>query len=155
VSIAESIHLSKENSLCDKILSEVNTKFNEWLNKELADRGWNQSDLANRAGLGRGTISNIMNHSRKPGTDICVAIAHALNIPPEIVFRAASILPPIPERTARHEQLNALYDQLTPENQARIEAYIQLELETQRRQEADRLRRERGTGPLKPRPGSA
>lgn len=53
-----------------------------------------QSELARLAKLGRGTISNIMSGNRQVGQDTISAIARALKLPPETVFRAAGILPP-------------------------------------------------------------
>lgn len=57
-------------------------------------KGWSQSDLARASGLNRQVISSYINLRRtNPEPDALVAIAHALNIPPEEVFRIAGILP--------------------------------------------------------------
>jgi transcriptional regulator with XRE-family HTH domain len=69
-------------------------RFSEWLLQELKTRGLTQSDLARSAKLGSGTLSNIMSGNRKVGQDTLAKIAFALRIPPEVVFRAAGLLPP-------------------------------------------------------------
>lgn len=69
-------------------------RFSEWLLKELKDRDMTQADLSRIAGLGSGTISNIMIGNRKVGQDTLAKIAHALKLPPDLVFEKAGILPP-------------------------------------------------------------
>jgi transcriptional regulator with XRE-family HTH domain len=77
---------------CDKMFSME--RFSDWLLKELAIRKLNQSQLATVAGLGSGTISNIMNGNRKVGQNTLIKIAEALKLPPETVFEAAHIYKP-------------------------------------------------------------
>jgi len=76
-------------------------------------RGWNNSELARRAGIGPSGISMIINEQRAPGVDFCRAVARALGLPPETVFRQAGLLPPDPnsEIPARRELLH-LFEQL-------------------------------------------
>ena len=69
------------------------TDFREWLQNELNSRGWAQIELTRRGGISSGAISKLMSGERKPGPDMCNAIATALNLPPEDVFRAAGLLP--------------------------------------------------------------
>lgn len=73
--------------------------FSNWLLAELKSRDMSQSDLAHIAKLGSGTISNIMTGNRKVGQDTLTKIAHALKLPPDLVFEKAGILPPKPEVT--------------------------------------------------------
>lgn len=79
--------------------------FPNWLLKELKDRDMSQSDLARLANLGSGTISNIMNGSRKVGQDTLTKIAQALRLPPELVFEKAGVLPPKTELPPKHREL--------------------------------------------------
>jgi len=67
--------------------------FSDWLLNELKKQNMTQSDLARVAKLGRGTISNIMNGTRSVGKDTLTKISKGLRLPPEIVFRAAGLLP--------------------------------------------------------------
>jgi transcriptional regulator with XRE-family HTH domain len=68
--------------------------FSDWLLKELKNRNISQSDLARIAGLGSGTISNIMSGNRKVGQDTLNKIANGLRLPPELVYEKAGLLPP-------------------------------------------------------------
>ena len=68
-------------------------RFSDWLLNELKSRDMSQSDLARSAGLGSGTISNIMSGNRKVGQDTLTAIARALRLPPALVFEKAGLLP--------------------------------------------------------------
>ncbi len=91
--------------------------FGDWLENEMNNRGWRPVDLANKARISRGSLSNIINDLRRPGPDICRAIANALQVPPEKVFRQAGLLPPKPETDERLEKAMHLFQQLSPEKQ--------------------------------------
>ena len=67
--------------------------FAEWLSNELELRGWSQADLARAADVPRGSINNLLTNMRKPGPDLCTAMAQAFNYPPDMVFRKAGLLP--------------------------------------------------------------
>lgn len=67
--------------------------FTNWLEEELQKREWKPAYLAHKAGISRGALSNILSGLRRPGHEVLNAIAQALSIPPEIVFRQAGILP--------------------------------------------------------------
>lgn len=71
----------------------MKNEFNTWLTNELKRREWKPADLAHRAGLGSGSLSNILSGNRRPGPDICVAIATAMGEDPVNVFRQAGLLP--------------------------------------------------------------
>jgi len=77
----------------------------EFLEAELKKRGWKQADLARASNLDSAVVSNIINGRRRMGEETGKAIAHALQLPPEQVFRAAGLLPPIPPK---HSQINEL-----------------------------------------------
>ena len=66
--------------------------FSDWLFSQMQAKGWSQSDLARHAGVTRTAISDVLSGRRKAGNELCTAIALALQIPPEEVFRAAGIL---------------------------------------------------------------
>lgn len=71
--------------------------FVEWLDEELRGRRWKRADLARATGMTSSTMTRIFNGERKPGPDLCNAIADALDLPPETVFRKAGLLPELPE----------------------------------------------------------
>jgi len=99
--------------------------FSDWLIAEMNKRGWSQADLAREAGLNRQVISTYVNRQReKPDSNVLIAIARAFNLPPEIVFRRAGLLPPKPPDTEYGEELLYLLSQLSPQEQAEILDYI-------------------------------
>ena len=69
--------------------------FAEWIDLELNKRNWNRADLARKSGMSESSISHIYTGRRNPGSELCAAIAHAFDLPPEVVFRAAGLLPPV------------------------------------------------------------
>jgi transcriptional regulator with XRE-family HTH domain len=87
--------------------------FSDWLLKELNARNMSQSDLARVAGLGSGTISNIVSGNRKVGQETLDKIARALRLPPEAVFRAAGLLPPNKDLDPWVEQQKEIISKLT------------------------------------------
>lgn len=72
--------------------------FVNWLEKELENRQWTRSKLAKIAGISASSLSHIYTGKRMPGSDVCRAIADALKISPDIVYREAGLLDPIPEQ---------------------------------------------------------
>jgi transcriptional regulator with XRE-family HTH domain len=60
--------------------------FIEWLDRELAERGWNDHQLAYHAGISHSVISKAR-RGTAPRWDACAAIAGALNIPADLVCR--------------------------------------------------------------------
>lgn len=79
--------------------------FGEWLQTELDNRNWKQADLSRATGLDTAVISNLRNGKRGPGEDTCTAIATAFHLPPEVVFRAAGLLPDLPTPRALYEEI--------------------------------------------------
>ena len=92
----------------------MNTSFSEWLMEELKKREMSSADLSRQAGISKGAISHIVNSNRKPGTDMCLGISRAFNLPPEEVYRKAGLLPPVSEETAKANELTYLASQLPP-----------------------------------------
>jgi len=93
-----------------------NIDFVEWLNKEIEQRFWRPADLAKAANLYPSTIAKVLARDRQPGPEVCLAIAKALKMPPEEVFRQANLLPPLPEN-ATLKQINEAAARLTAEDQ--------------------------------------
>ncbi|MBE7468421.1 MAG: hypothetical protein DPW09_22050 [Anaerolineae bacterium] len=89
--------------------------FTEWIEVQLRERNWNTAELAKRAKINSGTLSNVLNRTRRPGPEVCLAIARALNYSPEIVFRQAGLLPPAPQPDLEIEEVAHLFQQLSPE----------------------------------------
>ena len=105
-------------TIYDKMYSIMDNDFSEWLLQELKTRNWSQSELAKKAGLHRQVISTYIGGQRqKPDYEILLAIARALKIPPETIFRAVGWLPESKEITPDQERLLYLFNNLTPKNQ--------------------------------------
>lgn len=98
--------------------------FAEWLQKELNSRNMTQSDLSRTAGLGSGTLSNILRGTRSIGYEAVLKIANAFNLPPEIVFRAAGMLPNKPEKKEIVEKILYVISELPESEQSEILEYI-------------------------------
>lgn len=69
------------------------TDFPEWLQSELDKRRWSQADLAYSAGISRAVVNKLLNRKTYPQPDTLQAIARALKVPVETVYRAAGLLP--------------------------------------------------------------
>jgi transcriptional regulator with XRE-family HTH domain len=67
--------------------------FVNWLEVELRNRDWRPADLARKANLDKSVVSRILNSERRPEPETLIAIARALRLPPEQVFRVAGVLP--------------------------------------------------------------
>lgn len=91
MSIQKVCIITKERIINVKILS-VEIQFSDWLQGEIDRRGWSWNKLAEMAGLSSGTIYNIRDGTRGVGKDSLEAIAQALRLPTDIVYRAAGFL---------------------------------------------------------------
>jgi len=64
-------------------MSDESSQFGRWLNDQIRMRGWNASQLAERAGLSKGTISQLINgriQGRHAQLSTLESIARALNV---------------------------------------------------------------------------
>jgi len=86
--------------------------FAQWLEKALITNNLTASELARRAGVDKGVISRLINKERAPSPETLSSIAAALKLPPEIVFRAAGLLPPASEPEAPEEFIIWLQNEL-------------------------------------------
>jgi transcriptional regulator with XRE-family HTH domain len=73
------------------------TDFADWLEEQINLKGWRPAELASRSGLDPGFVNHLLNRKRNPGPKASRAIAHALDLPEEEVFRQAGLLSPKPE----------------------------------------------------------
>jgi len=111
--------------------------FSDWLNKQMNEKGWSQAELARRAGINRQVVSNYINKQReKPDYDILIAIARALNIPPETIFRAAGLLTPVSPDTEYEKRLIYLVRMLNDRYQKQILDYAEWLLNQQQNEES-------------------
>lgn len=95
-------------------------EFVEWLQQQLQERGWDQSELARRGGIARSQVSRLMSGERRPGPTTCRAIARAFHMPVEEVFRRAGVLPRNRKVPAELEELQHYFLELGTEDQQRV-----------------------------------
>lgn len=76
--------------------------FSQWVRYETAIRGWNLTELARAAHL---SPTAVQHGIRLPRAEFCDALARALNIRPEMVCRAAGLLPPDPNEWHQRRKL--------------------------------------------------
>jgi len=94
----------------------TNIDFSQWLTEQMRINDLTQADLARLSGLSRQSISALVNQKvLSPDQPSLNAIASALKLPPDTVYRAAGLLPPLPERRVAEEiaqyKLSELNDQ--------------------------------------------
>jgi transcriptional regulator with XRE-family HTH domain len=95
-------------------------EFVKWLRDEMDKRGIRSADIAEVEGITSATISRILSMERRAGPESCVAIAHALQLPAEVVFRKAGLLPKEQEPTPGIQELNFLYSQLSEDDRENV-----------------------------------
>jgi transcriptional regulator with XRE-family HTH domain len=107
-----------------------NYDFVEWLQMEMTQRGLRQADLAKAAGLYPATIAKVLARERQAGPDVCNALAKALDIPPEVIFRRAGLLPETPATPMNKtcQEVCALVQQLDLGDQDDVLDYIKFRL---------------------------
>lgn len=113
-----------------------NTKFSDWLVEEIKNRGWTQSELSRRARVNRQVISSYINARRDaPDERILIQIAGALNLPPESVFRAAGLLPPVSKDAADLEEWREILSYLTDAEKEELKRIGWLKIDLRRQAE--------------------
>lgn len=117
-----------DSRYCDKMSSRMDTiDFANWLIEEMEKREWSQSDLARKANINRQVISTYVQRKRtKPDEDVLISIAHAFKLPPEIVFRAAGLLPPAVHIDDDMQQIIHEIDKLPKQDREEVLAYIRM-----------------------------
>ncbi len=65
---------------------KIKQEFARKLQKAMLEKGWNQSELARRAGMGRDNISGYMSGRILPGAKKLKQLADALSLPPSALL---------------------------------------------------------------------
>lgn len=73
--------------------------FSDWIQEQLAARGWDQAELARRMNMTSAQVSRVVTGGRGAGVDFSIALARALGVPREEVFRARGWLLRAPAET--------------------------------------------------------
>ena len=93
------------------------SRLTDWLSNQLDARGWSYNELARRAGLSSGTVSNVMAGRSNPGLDFCAGVAEALGESPEVLLRMAGLLPEVGADGDREARVLHVFRRLSPEQQ--------------------------------------
>lgn len=94
--------------------------FGDWLRQKIKESGKTQKEFADIIGIEQPHLSRILSNTRGASNEILIAIAHALKLPPETIFRTAGLLPPVPSDTQYAEEVLFLLNQLSPPDQLEI-----------------------------------
>lgn len=101
--------------------------FTTWLAAELNRLNWTHAELAAKAGVSRGAVSNTLRGVIPPSCEFCIKTANALDVAPETVLKLAGILPPGPPASpidsSTLQALVELARTLPPEQQEQLLAY--------------------------------
>jgi transcriptional regulator with XRE-family HTH domain len=120
-------------------------EFSEWLQQEMTRRKWGHADLANAAGINRQVIWGWINRGKKPTEERLRAVAKALGLPVEEVYRAAGLLPESIPTDEWMERINFEVNQLPEDEKSRVYDYANM-----LRRRLDGLRGNENTQPTKP-----
>lgn len=82
--------------------------FFDWLDDRMRQLDLSDNNLAVKAGIHPSVISKARSGDRGIGWDAALAIAHALDLPPEIVFKKLELLP----TSAEERQRGAVVDEM-------------------------------------------
>ena len=114
----------------------MDIQFSDWLNDQMQQRDWSQSDFARATGLSRQVISYYLSgNSKSPDENALQKIAHALKISPITVFRKAGLLPEGPEDKIIFDDWAYLLSQLEPSEQEEVRQIVELKIERRKKQE--------------------
>lgn len=108
--------------------------FIAWLEKELNERSWSDNQLAKRAGISHSVISKARS-GLMPKWDACEAIAGALQLPVELVFRKAGLLAPRPDDDVSLEEWNYLLARLPQPEREELLQIARLKLNRQQNEQ--------------------
>lgn len=124
---------------CDKMSSNMDIHFSDWLLKELSTRKWSQADLARASGLTRQSISDYVNRRRtNPEPEALVAIAHGFKISPITIFRKAGLLPDSNGNgeQVKFEDWEYLLKQMSPEDETELRQIAEMKIERRKKDQS-------------------
>ena len=98
----------------------METSLPEWLLEKMEEKGMNAAELSRRSGISAPQITRLLSGQRGVSEVSLRAISEALNIPPEVAFRVAGFLPPVPERTQQIEQLIYFFERLNEKDRQTV-----------------------------------
>jgi transcriptional regulator with XRE-family HTH domain len=103
----------------DIIPDVKNRPFSDWLAEQMRVRGWGNADLAKAAKINRQVVWGWLNRNKQPSEEMLQAVAKALAMDVQEVYRAAGILPPAADTDQWVERIAHTVNQL-PENEKEL-----------------------------------
>lgn len=122
-------------------------KFISWLDSQLKSKGWSDYQLTKRAGLAHSVMSKARSGVRPISWDACVALATALELPPETVLRKAGLLPAKAEESPLNDEIIYLMGNLPLDDQTEILNIARMKLERQKNKNLPTNRNSGNTAP--------
>lgn len=101
--------------------------FGTWLDQLIIKRGLNQSELAQKVGVNKSTISSLVSGRRGASNDLLIAIARVLRVSNEEMFQAYGLI--TDNKSKRTEFLVNRIMSLPESDQEVVEAFIDTMLE--------------------------
>lgn len=108
--------------------------FVTWLEDELTKREWSRADLSRKSGIASPQITRVLNREQNPGKMFCEGIARAFDLPEEIIFRNAGILPEASEQDQWAAKIYRRLERMPPELRDIAEALIDALYEKEQRE---------------------
>ncbi len=100
----------------------------DWLQKKIEEAGITQAELSRLSGISKPHINKVLNGERGLSGQSLMAIAKALGIPPEEIYREAGLLPPVSKNDKYQEKLLFLFAQLPINEKEDLLSYLQIKL---------------------------
>ena len=63
--------------------------FAHWLDEQIHQRGWTQTQMAHQAGITQAALSRVLNRERRASPEMCQGLARALGLAEYVVLLAA------------------------------------------------------------------
>jgi transcriptional regulator with XRE-family HTH domain len=107
------------------------------LEEQCFQRSWSFNALTRRAGISHSVISKARG-GIMPKWEACAALAEALSLPPEVVFRQAGLLAPLADQDGLAlEEWQYLLARLSPRDREELRRFARIKIELDDRAAAD------------------
>jgi len=110
--------------------------FFKWLDTRLHDLDLTDYAVAKKAGIAHSVISKARSGVQGIGWDAGIALAQAINIPPEVVLRKLELLPISPQgnHSALVDEILHIFPDLSEADQEEVLQIARLKLERKKRE---------------------
>jgi transcriptional regulator with XRE-family HTH domain len=111
--------------------------FWPWFDSRLQEMGLSDNQLAQKAGISHTVISKARGGYQGIGWDAGVAIAKALNLPPEVILKKLGLLPASTQerqRSALIDEMHHIFPDLSEADQEELLQMARLKLERRKKE---------------------